>query len=161
MQKTRIQIVILLTGLLTACGGAGGGTNVEQLEPLEPVVEFTAPNPGFITGIEGTARVKLLVTNTTQSRIYNIAVNFIYPGVAIEGWSIATICGAVNGGSSSGNGYQITYWSLAPGEKCGISMDIYSTTGTGAKTFYVWPNSITGDAVAPNAKTYTWIWNAP
>jgi hypothetical protein len=140
-------------------GGGGGGGNASQSDPLEPTVEFSAPNPLVA---QGTAQVRLLVTNKAQTHINNITANFTFPsGVAIEGGSVGSTCAAVSSGNSTSTGYRITFYSFGAGETCGVFMDIYSTTGSGSKVFTVGSGNVTGDAVPANAQTYSWTWNSP
>jgi hypothetical protein len=150
--------IIVAALLLHGCGGGGNG-NANQSDTLVPSAEFSAPN-SLVS--QGTAQVKLQITNKAQTYINNIAVDFTYPsGVAIEGGSVGSTCATVSSGNSTSSGYRITFFSLGAGETCGVFMDIYSTTGSGSKVFTVGPGNVTGDAVSANAQTYSWTWNAP
>ena len=150
------RLLLVLSLLLSGCGG---GDTVDREDPLEPSVVFSEPDP-LLGG--GTAKATLEVVNNSSKTITGIVAVFSFPAdVQIEGGSVGGTCNLVSSGNTSSEGYQVTFYNLPAGQKCGVFMDILSTAGSGVKVFSVSPGDVTGDGVSPNEKLYSWEWTAP
>ena len=139
--------ILMLSAFLSSCGGGGGDSNAN---PLQPDITFDTNS----TTVSGGAGMKLIIRNKGSNNIDSVHVDYKFPpGVTIRGGTVGSLCIEVTAGNVTANGYFIDLGTLPPNKECGVKMDIdFSTTGD--KTFEVSKGGATGSGGIINKEPF-------